>query len=213
MNTSDLEGTTLDYWVARGLHDFVREIHFTDSGRTLSIRGKPWDWTLPAVDLVGGGYLGRSGARLQAGNARSGARRGRVQRELRQGGQDGGGARSVAAHRAVAGIRPARIRRYRGRRDPAPSAVAHGCARGGDRRIELRGVRRRRGVVTGISGISARCRGRSRVHRRLRRMQKQKGPSVWKALLKMARLAGFEPTTPWFVAKCSIQLSYSRTQK
>ncbi len=30
---------------------------------------------------------------------------------------------------------------------------------------------------------------------------------------KMARLAGFEPTTPWFVAKYSIQLSYSRTQK
>ena len=29
----------------------------------------------------------------------------------------------------------------------------------------------------------------------------------------MARLAGFEPTTPWFVAKYSIQLSYSRTQK
>ncbi len=28
----------------------------------------------------------------------------------------------------------------------------------------------------------------------------------------MARLAGFEPTTPWFVAKYSIQLSYSRTQ-
>ena len=26
----------------------------------------------------------------------------------------------------------------------------------------------------------------------------------------MARLAGIEPTTPWFVAKYSIQLSYSR---
>ena len=26
----------------------------------------------------------------------------------------------------------------------------------------------------------------------------------------MVRLAGFEPTTPWFVAKYSIQLSYSR---
>ncbi len=25
-----------------------------------------------------------------------------------------------------------------------------------------------------------------------------------------ARLAGIEPTTPWFVAKYSIQLSYSR---
>ena len=26
----------------------------------------------------------------------------------------------------------------------------------------------------------------------------------------LVRLAGFEPTTPWFVAKYSIQLSYSR---
>ena len=26
----------------------------------------------------------------------------------------------------------------------------------------------------------------------------------------LARLAGIEPTTPWFVAKYSIQLSYSR---
>ena len=34
-----------------------------------------------------------------------------------------------------------------------------------------------------------------------------------KALEKVVRLAGFEPTTPWFVAKYSIQLSYSRTQK
>lgn len=29
-------------------------------------------------------------------------------------------------------------------------------------------------------------------------------------LLFVARLAGIEPTTPWFVAKYSIQLSYSR---
>ncbi|SAK58247.1 hypothetical protein AWB82_02496 [Caballeronia glebae] len=47
MNTSDLESATLDYWVARGLHEFIREIHFTDSGETLAIRGndrgKPWD--------------------------------------------------------------------------------------------------------------------------------------------------------------------------
>ena len=27
----------------------------------------------------------------------------------------------------------------------------------------------------------------------------------------LVRLAGIEPTTPWFVAKYSIQLSYSRT--
>jgi len=47
MNVADLNGLALDYWVARGLHDFVREIHFTDSGRTVSIRGsdhgRPWD--------------------------------------------------------------------------------------------------------------------------------------------------------------------------
>ena len=30
------------------------------------------------------------------------------------------------------------------------------------------------------------------------------------ALVCLVRLAGFEPTTPWFVAKYSIQLSYSR---
>lgn len=47
MNVSDLTGVALDYWVARGLHDFVREIYFTDSGETVSIRGndrgRPWD--------------------------------------------------------------------------------------------------------------------------------------------------------------------------
>ena len=30
---------------------------------------------------------------------------------------------------------------------------------------------------------------------------------------KLVRLAGFEPTTPWFVAKYSIQLSYSRMRQ
>jgi hypothetical protein len=29
----------------------------------------------------------------------------------------------------------------------------------------------------------------------------------------MVRLAGIEPTTPWFVAKYSIQLSYSRAMR
>ena len=31
-----------------------------------------------------------------------------------------------------------------------------------------------------------------------------------KSLICLVRLAGIEPTTPWFVAKYSIQLSYSR---
>jgi hypothetical protein len=47
MNVADLTGMALDYWVARSLHDFVREIHFTDSGETVSIRGvdrgRLWD--------------------------------------------------------------------------------------------------------------------------------------------------------------------------
>jgi len=47
MNVADLSGFALDYWVARSLHDFVREIHFTDSGSVVSIRGndrgRPWD--------------------------------------------------------------------------------------------------------------------------------------------------------------------------
>jgi Protein of unknown function (DUF2591) len=47
MNVADLSDLALDYWVARSLHDFVREIHFTDSGTVVSIRGndrgRPWD--------------------------------------------------------------------------------------------------------------------------------------------------------------------------
>ncbi|AFT86852.1 phage protein NinX family protein [Paraburkholderia phenoliruptrix] len=47
MKVADLEGLALDYWVARSLHDFVREIQFTDSGETVAIRGndrgRPWD--------------------------------------------------------------------------------------------------------------------------------------------------------------------------
>ncbi|RQH09769.1 phage protein NinX family protein [Paraburkholderia dinghuensis] len=47
MNVADLTGVMLDYWVARSLHDFVREIYFTDSGTTVAVRGndrgRPWD--------------------------------------------------------------------------------------------------------------------------------------------------------------------------
>ncbi len=36
----------------------------------------------------------------------------------------------------------------------------------------------------------------------------ERNPSVM-----LVRLAGIEPTTPWFVAKYSIQLSYSRVRQ
>ncbi len=41
--------------------------------------------------------------------------------------------------------------------------------------------------------------------------KKEKGPTPpGMDPSNLARLAGIEPTTPWFVAKYSIQLSYSR---
>ncbi len=46
----------------------------------------------------------------------------------------------------------------------------------------------------------------------LRKMSRKKEKRVHLAMdpLYLVRLAGIEPTTPWFVAKYSIQLSYSR---
>jgi hypothetical protein len=38
----------------------------------------------------------------------------------------------------------------------------------------------------------------------------EKARSFWLRAIHLVRLAGIEPTTPWFVAKYSIQLSYSR---
>ncbi len=40
--------------------------------------------------------------------------------------------------------------------------------------------------------------------------QRQKPVNLRSRACLLVRLAGFEPTTPWFVAKYSIQLSYSR---
>src|SRR5438552_9752297 len=39
---------------------------------------------------------------------------------------------------------------------------------------------------------------------------KDNRPAIMQALEYVARPAGFEPTTPWFVARYSIQLSYGR---
>ncbi len=52
----------------------------------------------------------------------------------------------------------------------------------------------------------------------VRAMNLKKGPMSFRhqpfsLLLIMVRLAGIEPTTPWFVAKYSIQLSYSREDR
>jgi hypothetical protein len=41
----------------------------------------------------------------------------------------------------------------------------------------------------------------------------KKGTRFASSPLNLVRLAGIEPTTPWFVAKYSIQLSYSREEQ
>ena len=50
---------------------------------------------------------------------------------------------------------------------------------------------------------------------RTTRSKNQKGlqTEICNPLIYLVRLAGIEPTTPWFVAKYSIQLSYSRVKR
>ncbi|CAG9264698.1 phage protein NinX family protein [Paraburkholderia unamae] len=54
MKVAELTGLALDYWVARSLPDFVREIYFTDSGETVAVRGndrgRPWDGRFVPTD-------------------------------------------------------------------------------------------------------------------------------------------------------------------
>ena len=44
-------------------------------------------------------------------------------------------------------------------------------------------------------------------------MNKGSPTEICNPLILLVRLAGIEPTTPWFVAKYSIQLSYSRVKR
>ena len=89
-----------------------------------------------------------------------------------------------------------------GERSTAANGRRFHCAAGG--------VNVRRGRRSSEKGRHAtvRCRALSKGRKGRR---KEKGFPE-ESPFKVARLAGFEPTTPWFVAKYSIQLSYSRTQ-
>jgi hypothetical protein len=79
MNVADLTGITLDYWVARSLHDFVREIYFTDSGTKVAVRGndrgRPWDGRFtPSTSWEAAGVVLERAQRFELRERRDGAK-------------------------------------------------------------------------------------------------------------------------------------------
>jgi hypothetical protein len=65
------------------------------------------------------------------------------------------------------------------------------------------------GIISGPLPI-CKCRF-SQAGERMNAKRKRPDPKIWPfSFNTLVRLAGIEPTTPWFVAKYSIQLSYSR---
>ncbi|CAM2158358.1 MULTISPECIES: phage protein NinX family protein [Paraburkholderia] len=77
MNVADLTGLALDYWVARSLPDFVREIYFTDSGETVAVRGndrgRAWDGRFePSTSWEAAGVVLDRAQRLEVREHRDG---------------------------------------------------------------------------------------------------------------------------------------------
>jgi len=97
---------------------------------------------------------------------------------------------------------PHQVRPYRDRLT-WPSAVLRGASACGHA-AGLRWIRIRRAQCRLASTLLFDCTNPSQSP------EKRKGPASLQALESVARPAGFEPTTPWFVAKYSIQLSYGR---
>jgi hypothetical protein len=96
MNVADLTGITLDYWVARSLHDFVREIYFTDSGTKVAVRGtdrgRPWDGRFtPSASWDAAGVVLDRAERFELRESRDGAMASCVA-------EFAGGHRTVEAH-------------------------------------------------------------------------------------------------------------------
>lgn len=77
MDVAELTGITLDYWVARCLTDFVREIYFTDSGAKVAVRGndrgKPWDGRFtPSTSWEAAGVVLERATRFEVREHRAG---------------------------------------------------------------------------------------------------------------------------------------------